>query len=82
MAAKKTGQTGQPKAPWFEIRKDDEGKFQWAMWSPNGRIVAQSGGSFTLAKDAIASIKGMIEAVKTAELIVRAETRPPDLPDA
>jgi uncharacterized protein YegP (UPF0339 family) len=35
-----TGQTGQRRNPYFEIARDQEGKYHWTLWSANGRAMA------------------------------------------
>ncbi len=31
----------------IEVYKDKKGEFRWRLWSPNGRIVADSGEGYT-----------------------------------
>jgi uncharacterized protein YegP (UPF0339 family) len=71
--APQTVQTGQAKEwrdPWYEIAEDADGRFHWALWTVNGRVVARSGIAYERKKDAVAAAKLLAsQAAKAARII-------------
>lgn len=59
-----TVQTGQ-RQPWFEMAQDEEGLWQWCLWSGNGRQMANSAIGYNQSsecKDAIKTFNGTLGA--------------------
>ena len=51
------------KVVWFEIYPDKASKWRWRAKAPNGRIIADSGESYTRKPDARRAIENFCEAV-------------------
>lgn len=58
-----------PRHPWFEIAKDEEGKWHWCLWSGNGRQMAHSAIPYDTRKNAIEAIRLMVAAGEVAKVI-------------
>lgn len=56
-----TGQEEEPvgnnREPYIELAQDDEGKWNWCLWSGNGRIIAMNGDNYNDKKGAQAAIR-------------------------
>lgn len=71
-----TGQTvlSQSRDPWYEIAEDGNGRYHWALWTPNGRVVARSGVAYERKKDAVAAARALAAQAAKATQIVQVTT--------
>lgn len=76
-SAKETGQTGQEpieerqtKRAYFEIAADDQGNWNWVLWSSNGQAMCVNARPYARRNDCTAGIKSVMRTAPTASKIV------------
>jgi len=55
---------------YFEVAEDENEKWHWALWSPNGRLMAVSAIPFDRRHDCTTSIEHFKDSVQAARIVV------------